>query len=391
MTQLHKASILIVDDKPLNIDLLRDYLNSDQYKISAVTSGEQAIKVLNKVNVDLILMDVMMPVLDGFQTCKAIKGNLKTKHIPIIFVTAKIAPEDVSYGFDVGAADYILKPVHRDVLLARVENQLSRIKKELLEQQLKEANKLAELGSMVASITHEVATPMANMLLASSVIEQETTKIKSLFAQQKMSKSDFTNYLSMIEQSVTLCHRNATRATDLMDSFKQVAVDQCSKRLLSFNLAHYIADILLTISPKLSQHNIEITANIEKHISLTTYPGALSQVIINIINNALVHAFPNQQTGVINLCAQADQNIITITIVDNGQGMSEQQQQQAFVKYYTTKANDGGSGLGLAICQELVENDLQGKISLSSEVKIGTTITLELNQKIHQPVTPDPD
>ena len=135
----------------------------------------------------------------------------------------------------------------------------------------------------------------------------------------------------------------------------------------------------------------DITVNIDANISLTSYPGALSQVIINIINNALVHAFPNQQTGVINLSAQADENIITITIADNGQGMSQQQQQQAFEKYYTTKANDGGSGLGLSICQELVESDLQGKISLSSEVNIGTTITLELNQQISQPAKPDPD
>jgi len=382
MTELRKSSILIVDDQPVNIDLLRHYLNSDVYQISAVTSGKQAIHALDKINIDLILMDVMMPELDGFQTCMEIKANPKTRHIPVIFVTAKIAPEDVSYGFDVGAADYILKPVHREVLLARIENQISRLKKQRLEQQLKESSKLVELGSMVASITHEVATPMGNMLLALDVIKQQTTLIGHQFSQQNLSQSDFSNYLTLLKESVNLCHNNAKRATELMNSFKQVAVDQCSNKLLSFDLNQYIADILLTIGPRLSQHQHQVTINIAKKITLHSCPGALSQVIINIINNALLHAFPNQQQGIINITAQTNDDIVIIATSDNGHGMTKQQQQQAFDKFFTTKDGAGGSGLGLAICRELVEQELQGTINLTSEINVGTTITLRIKKQL---------
>lgn len=159
------TSILIVDDNPTNIDILRGFLSHANYRISAVTSGQKALMFVEKYPPDLILLDIMMPEMDGYEVCKRLKGGKSTQHIPVIFVTAKIAPEDIKKGFQVGAADYINKPAHEDEVLARVNNQVAIIDRHNLAQEiLMKSEKMSALGHLVGGITHEVASPWGRSL-----------------------------------------------------------------------------------------------------------------------------------------------------------------------------------------------------------------------------------
>ncbi|EPJ55039.1 MAG: hypothetical protein OFPI_04840 [Osedax symbiont Rs2] len=377
MTKNNKASILIVDDNPVNIDLLRRYLEGEGYSISAVTSGEKALKVVTKIHIDLILLDIMMPGMDGYQTCTALKQSTESEHIPVIFVTAKIEPEDLRYGFAVGAADYITKPVQQDIILARVKNQLSiisqmKLKRELLEK----SNKMAELGNMVAGIAHEVASPMGNLMLTLDYILQKTQKKKRANAEHKLDKQGFEQYLEKLTEAANMCHANAKRATDLMASFKQVAVNQCSNKNIEFNLGEYLEDILLTLRPKLKKYPHTVTVLVDREITITNNPGALSQVVINLVNNSLLHAFNQEHPGSIEITATQQNHQVTLVYSDDGLGMSSEQLKMAFNKYYTTKAGEGGSGLGLAITKELVEQEMQGSIELESSSGSGTKFTI---------------
>ncbi|NRA21236.1 MAG: hybrid sensor histidine kinase/response regulator [Oceanospirillaceae bacterium] len=372
-------SILIVDDKPLNIDILRKYLDDDHYLISATTSGEKALRLLDKVKIDLILLDVMMPDMDGYQTCLAIKKNINTRHIPVIFVTAKIAPEDLRQCFAVGAVDLITKPAHQDIVRARVKNQIVQIKQIKLEKKLLESNKLAELGSMVAEITHEVASPLGNLRLSIDYLVEKNNSIIRAFEEQKLSKNMLSEYLIKTEKALQMSSSNINLASNVMLSFKQVAVDQCSNNLLRFNLLHYMNDILLTLRPKLKKHTHEVNLDIDERIELNSYPGVLSQVIINLVNNTLLHAFEDNQTGKIDISAQLNGHRIAIIYRDNGIGMDKNSKENAFKKYFTTKAGQGGSGLGLAICKELVVDILEGELSLESTLGAGVCFTIALD------------
>ncbi|EPJ47926.1 MAG: hypothetical protein OFPII_08940 [Osedax symbiont Rs1] len=377
-----KFSILIVDDKPLNIDILRRYLDDENYLISAVTSGEKALNILTKIHVDLILLDIMMPGMDGYHTCKTIKSDPNTLHIPVIFVTAKIEPEDLRHCFSVGAADLINKPAHREVVKARVKNQLFQIKQVKLEKKLQESNKMAELGSMVAEISHEVASPLSNLRLSIDYMVERNTKIINDFKEQKLTKNSLQEHLDKIDSALKMSSSNINLATNMMLSFKQVAVDQCSNSLLRFNLLRYIKDILYTLRPKLKKHNHQIILSIDERIELNSYPGVLSQIIINLVNNTLLHAFEDGEVGIIEIIALFDVGKVEIIYRDNGIGMDKNSLANAFKKFYTTKAGKGGSGLGLAICKELTEDVLEGSLSLESSLGGGTTFTIKLDKDI---------
>ncbi len=382
LDETSKFSILIVDDKPLNIDILRRYLDDENYLISAVTSGEKALNILTKIHVDLILLDIMMPGMDGYHTCKIIKSDPNTLHIPVIFVTAKIDPEDLRHCFSVGAADLINKPAHCEVVKARVKNQLFQIKQVKLEKKLQESNKMAELGSMVAEISHEVASPLSNLRLSIDYMVERNTKIINDFKEQKLTKNSLQDHLDKIDSALKMSSSNINLATNMMLSFKQVAVDQCSNNLLCFNLRRYIKDILLTLRPKLKKHNHEIILSIDERIELNSYPGVLSQIIINLVNNTLLHAFEDGEVGIIEIIALFDADKVEIIYRDNGIGMDKNSLANAFKKFYTTKAGKGGSGLGLAICKELTEEVLEGSLFLESSLGGGTTFTIILDKDI---------
>lgn len=379
---LAKYSILIVDDEPANIDQLREYLDEENYAVSAVTNAEKALSLLTKLNIDILLLDINMPNIDGYEACILIKEEPSTRHIPIIFVTDRLETEDLRRCFACGAADIITRPTHRNIVKTRVRNQLYQIKQQKLEKRLRESNKLAELGSMVAEITHEVASPLGNLRLSIDYLNEKNCQLKRDFEKSTLTKSELQSFIGKIDKALQMSTANINLASNIMSSFKQVTVDQCSNNLLNFNLLRYIKDIILTLRPKLKRHAQEINLKVDERIQINSYPGVLSQVLINLVNNTLLHAFEHTDKGIIEISAEFEIDRVVIIYRDNGIGMDTHSAASAFNKYYTTKAGQGGSGLGLAICRELVEDVLEGQISLNSALGLGTTFTITLNKDI---------
>jgi len=373
-----KASILIVDDKPLNIDILRRFLDPEQFSISAVTSGEQALEVTKKLDFDLILLDVAMPNIDGFDTCIALKKSEKTKNIPVIFVTAKTNPEDIKRGFMVGSVDYITKPVHQDVVLVRVKTQLARVRQEILERRLLESKKMAELGNMVASITHEVATPLSNVKLSVDTLQGENDKLRQALDSKTLTSIMLDGHITGTQQGLELSLANVERAIALIASFQHVATGQSTHQTLPFNLADHVSDVILTLGPTLKRLPHSIENNIDSNIEMLSYPGALSQVLINLINNSLAHGFDDSINGCINISATLSDETVTLIYCDNGKGINDKMLAHVFDKYFSSNLGSGNSGLGLAICKELVEQELKGSLDLVSSENHGVTFTLTL-------------
>jgi signal transduction histidine kinase len=382
MNNMDYFSILIVAKSPQTIDLLRQHLYSKTYQIHTLTNTQKLPNLLTNIPIDLILLELDDSEESGFLTCQLVKEEPSTRHIPVIFVSGDINTETLRYCFSIGAADLILAPILKDVVNERVTNQLLHTRQMKLDRRLQDSNKLAELGSMVAEITHEVASPLSNLRLSIDYIIEQNTRLKSEFDDLKLSKNALESYIDKFEKALKMSLANINLASNIVLSFKQVAVDQCTNSLLTFNLNHYLKDILLTLRPKLKKHAHQVTLNIDEKININSYPGVFSQIFINLINNSILHAFEHNSVGEIVISSHYEEDTVTIIYQDDGIGMDILTQKNAFNKFYTTKAGKGGSGLGLAICKELIEDVLHGSISLQSQLGFGTTFTILLDKDL---------
>lgn len=247
---------------------------------------------------------------------------------------------------------------------------------------LVESEKLAALGSMVAGIAHELNTPIGNAVTVSSSLVECRRRFDQLL-QTGLTRSALEELLDDMQEGSQIIERNLERAAALIRSFKQLAVDQTSDQRRVFALAEMIDELLLSMRPTLRRSPVQLSLQIQEPLVLDSYPGALGQVLMNLINNALVHAFYNpkgpSQPGQIRLSAQAEPNIgLRLSVEDNGQGMTSEQLKRIFDPFYTTKLGQGGSGLGLHICYSLVTGLLGGKIEVTSTPGQGSRFDLYL-------------
>lgn len=370
-------NILIVDDNPVNIDLLRCYLGGESYDISAVTSGEKALKLIERVKPDLILLDVMMPGIDGYETCRRLKDNTDTVGIPVIFVTAKTEPEDIHQGFTVGGADYITKPAQQDEVLARIANQLKLLERSKFERDLvHNSAKMSSLGSFVGSIAHEVSTPLGTLNTALSFTIDQAKSLQQAFDDKKLKPAQLATFLSQVNEALQISQTNIESASRILHSFKLVAVDQCRYNVMPFNLREYIENILLSLKPKLKATSHQVNTNVPADIEINSYPGAISQIVTNLINNSLLHGYTDSDSGQISITAIVDAGWCQLTYRDDGQGMSAETLEKTFEPYYTTKSGEGGSGLGMGIIKKLIEQDLEGSVKITSAISLGVTVVI---------------
>lgn len=257
-------------------------------------------------------------------------------------------------------------------------------KRKQAEEGLLQAEKMASLGGLVAGVAHEVNTPIGSALTAATFIEEQTRQVKTLFESGNIKKTDFQNYIELSTQSSQLMLSNLTRAAELVQSFKQVAVDQASEERRKFDLASYLEEIRVSLTARLRKtpHKLEVTC--PEGIMVDSYPGAISQVVTNLIINALIHAFEGLEVrGLLKLSAQLDENDrIEIVFSDNGRGIPPGNLKKIFEPFYTTKRGSGGSGLGLNIVFNLVNRTLGGTIQVASEVGNGTRFTIRIPRVI---------
>ncbi len=244
------------------------------------------------------------------------------------------------------------------------------------QQSLAEADKMAALGGLVAGVAHEINTPLGISITAVSHLNDSTHQFKSKFESGQLTKPDFLKFIETSDESIRILLNNTGKAAELIKSFKQVAVDQSSEGKRSFNLKTYIDEILLSLKPKLKHSACTISVNCNEHIEINSYPGALSQIITNLITNSLMHAFEETEKGQISIDASTEGDNVIIIYKDNGKGMSSEVLEHLFEPFFTTRRGSGGSGLGAHIMYNIVVQKLQGTIQCNSSPNEGVEYTV---------------
>ncbi|MFS2140698.1 sensor histidine kinase [Duganella sp. Dugasp56] len=384
-------TILIVDDSLSYLAALLDRLERHGFMIVLAQTAAEGLMRAEFAEPDLILLDVVMPDIDGFEACRRLKAGKTTKDIPVIFMTGLTDPKQKVTGFDAGGVDYITKPFQIEEVLARINTHLAlrRAHRELQDmvgtlakarEDIVRNEKLAGLGAMVAGIAHELNTPIGNSLMAATTFEVQTDDIgQHLASEGVITRKEFEHYIQNARLSVDILSRNLHRAADIVTNFKQVAVDQTSSQRRSFLLAEVVAGNVLTLQPTIKRTPFVIKQHVPEDLMMESYPGPLGQVITNLINNAIVHAYDGRRDGLIAVTAQLSaQGLVTLGVEDHGVGIRREDVPRIFDPFFTTKLGVGGSGLGLNIVHNIVTEILGGTISVSSELGGGTRFTLML-------------
>ena len=239
-----------------------------------------------------------------------------------------------------------------------------------------ESEKLASLGEKVAGLTHEVATPVGVGLTAASTLAVHTKNLATELERGQLTERGLRDFIAMAEEASKIMLANMSRASELMQAFKTVSVDEASQDIRSFDMAEYLQQILLNLRPQLKRlpHNIEIDCP-EEYV-LYSLPGAWSQILTNLIMNACVHAFEDSRAGTIQIQVEGSgDDHICLRHKDNGIGIDEDVLPQIWTRFYTSKRHSGGSGLGLEIVRNQVER-IGGTIEVSSTVGKGTEFVI---------------
>ena len=260
-----------------------------------------------------------------------------------------------------------------------INNALTYQELQAAQKQLLEQEKMAALGSLVAGVAHELNTPISNSILMTSTMTHKTELFTEKFNANQLRRSDLGTYLKETADAGAINLRSLQSAAELVESFKQIAVDRTTAQRRVFNVQQFSHDITATMIRQLQENQVVITLDIEHDLSMDSYPGPLGQVLMNLINNALRHAFDGQKSGAITLSAKKKNDTdIRFTFTDDGIGIPSENIQKIFDPFFTTKLGQGGSGLGLSISYNIVTSILNGNIMVQSELGGGTTFTLDL-------------
>ena len=245
--------------------------------------------------------------------------------------------------------------------------------------ELVQSEKLAALGSLVAGIAHELNTPVGNSLMAASTLEDHGREIAAAISAGALKRSTLEQFIEDNKTATDILVRNLRKASELINSFKQVAVDQAGSQRRRFQLSEVVREILITLGPTLKKTPFVIDSNIDDSIELDSYPGALGQVLVNLINNALIHGLQGMDHGKIGLYAFAyEPGWIELALSDNGHGIAEDILPRIFDPFFTTRLGQGGSGLGLNIVHNLVTGVLGGKLEVASQPGWGARFAIRL-------------
>lgn len=255
------------------------------------------------------------------------------------------------------------------------------------QEELVRSEKLAGLGALVAGVAHELNTPIGNAVIVASTLADQHKRFAAEAA-EGLRKSSLTRFMGELQEGVEVMERNLRRAAELISGFKQVAVDQSSHQRREFDLAELVHEMQLTLSPTLKRSGVKLSTEVPPGLPFDSHPGPLTQVLMNVINNAVVHGFgsapdrpDDAASPTVWLQATAlPGERVQITLRDNGRGISAEHLPRVFDPFFTTRLGKGGSGLGLHIVYSLVTELLGGTVHIDSTLGEGTTVTLNLPQ-----------
>lgn len=268
-----------------------------------------------------------------------------------------------------------------DISNRELSNALLRLKS--TQQKLISNEKMALLGGLVAGVAHEINTPVGIGVTAASTLLESTNSVSKKYAQGELTNSALLQYIQHATSAADIILGNLDRAASLIQSFKQVAVDQSASDVRSFNLKDYLGQVLLSLRPQLRKTNLTCEFDCPNDLEIRSYPGALSQIVTNFIMNAIVHAYAKDDKGTLLLqFSECEHDVICIRFSDDGGGISPENLARVWDPFFTTNRSGGGSGLGLHIVYNLVTQKLFGNIEIESKEGEGTVISLFLGKDV---------
>lgn len=263
-----------------------------------------------------------------------------------------------------------------------INEELSESNEKLVQMQkfLVESEKMAALGGLVAGVAHEVNTPIGIGLTAASHLSDIAAELMAIHQERPLKDEDFVSYLEDIDKASQIIFKNLTRSAHLIQSFKQLSVDQTVEPKREFELGSYIEEILLSLSPSLKKTQIKITTSCPDPITLNSYPGLIAQIITNLVMNALKHAYHPGDVGHIHISIARKSPMIELIFSDDGAGMDPQTLSRIYEPFFTTNRTAGGTGLGLSIVYSIVTQQYDGMMECTSELGKGTTFKIDLKE-----------
>lgn len=248
------------------------------------------------------------------------------------------------------------------------------------QRELVESEKLASLGRLVAGVAHELNTPLGNALTVVSALDDRYKQLEAMLSgAAQLRRSTLEELARDTRRGQDILQRNVQKAADLVRDFKQVAIDQTADLRRDFELAKVVEDVLVMVEPSFKHTPYTIDTDLCRGVMMNSYPGALGQVLTNLLMNALLHAFEGRAEGrVVVRCVPADGTEVELSVSDDGQGMEESVRRRIFDPFFTTKLGTGGSGLGMHIVHSIVINVLGGQIEVRSTPGQGTQMLMRL-------------
>ncbi|AFY58036.1 histidine kinase,Response regulator receiver domain protein,histidine kinase [Rivularia sp. PCC 7116] len=396
--------ILIVDDKIHNLEILFDVMQMNGHQVLVADSGESALDKLKIISPALILLDVMMPSMDGFEVCRQLKSDDKTKDIPVIFMTALTNTADKIKAFKLGAVDYITKPFQQEEVLARVNVQLKlrNLNQQLQKSQfqLMQAEKISALGQLVAGIAHEVKNPVsfiAGNLEHTENYTQELVDLLKLYQKHlQNTPEEITHTIDTIDldflledlpKMIASMNVGIERISDIMQSLRNFSrKDATTKKYADIHQG--IDTTLMILSHRLKANEIHPRIEVIKKYGdlpeIECFPGQLNQVFMNLLANAIdVFEDKAKQNEYfipqISISTElVNDNNAKIIIYDNGYGMSEEVQNSLFNTFFTTKPEGKGTGLGLSISYKIITETHGGTLECFSSEGKGTEFVIQI-------------
>jgi signal transduction histidine kinase len=421
MIESDQKFILIVDDSSTNLSVLSQALKRAGYKVRVAVEGESALAMLQKCAIDptknpfpeLILLDVQMPGIDGFETCSRIKSNPATKTIPVIFMTALADAESKIKGLSLGAVDYITKPFEQDEVIARVnihwrlkqltdnlEQQVTQRTRALQQAQVKvvQQEKLSALGQLVAGVAHEINNPLSFMVSNIAPAKEylaEITEVLSLYKKHypeppsdiasKIEDIDLEFVIEDFSHLLDSMELGTERIKDISLSLRNFARSD-GDIASAIDLQETLDSTLLLLKHRLKNRGcrpaIEVIEHYQELPLIKCYPGPMNQVFMNLLANAidaLEEAWEKDQRPLkITISTEVLGERAIVRIADNGLGMTDEIQQHLFEPLFTTKAVGKGTGLGLSIAKQIVSDKHGGQLFCKSITGKGTEFAIEL-------------
>ncbi|TNC12030.1 HAMP domain-containing histidine kinase [Methylobacterium terricola] len=267
----------------------------------------------------------------------------------------------------------------RERALRRAKEEADRTLAELRQTQsdLIQAEKLASLGQLVAGVAHEINTPLGIAVTTATLVRDEAREFGEVARTGQLSRSRLTHFVDRMQEGSHLLTANLARAADLVHSFKQVAVDRVSDEHRRFFLREWLGELLRSLGPLLRRGGHRLDLDAPDEFEVDTHPGALAQIITNLVKNAVVHAFAAGEAGRITVAVAREGDFVRLEVRDDGRGIMAADRERIFDPFFTTARHSGSSGLGMHIVYNLVTGQLQGRIAVESEAGRGTVVRVE--------------